>query len=127
MNGDHETRSPAQRQRILALLQERGADGITNSELNRVCFRYGARIRELRRAGHNIRTDNLGDGLFRFVLGSPEANPNSWTNSEPADGDHEQDLAVPHGDVGPASLTDYDRRTRELRGKAMPLFAGVRS
>lgn len=61
-------RSPAQRQQILELLAERGTEGASNAELNNVCFRYGARIFELRKMGHKIRTVNKGEGMFRFVL-----------------------------------------------------------
>ena len=31
-------------------------------------FRYAARLHELRRAGHNITTENLGEGVFRYTL-----------------------------------------------------------
>lgn len=41
-----------QKQRILHLLTEK--DRVSNVELNRICFRYGARIMELRRAGFDI-------------------------------------------------------------------------
>lgn len=58
----------SQLDRILTLLRERGAAGATNVELNAICFRYGARLWELRKAGYNIRTESLGDGLYRFTL-----------------------------------------------------------
>jgi hypothetical protein len=57
-----------QREQILQLLRERGSAGATNIELNEIAFRYGGRIHELRRLGHTIRTENLGDGRFRFVF-----------------------------------------------------------
>ena len=61
-------KSTNQRERILALLIERGPQGVTNVEFNRdVCFRYGARIFELRRQGYRIETVRFGEGLFRFV------------------------------------------------------------
>ncbi len=50
--------------RVLRYLKSQGS--ATNRELNRICFRYGARIYELRREGHIIRTSNLGSGLFSF-------------------------------------------------------------
>jgi len=62
------SRAPAQRQRVLDLLRERGAAGATNRELNQIGFRYGARLWELKRQGFSIRTDRLTDTLFRFVL-----------------------------------------------------------
>lgn len=34
-------------------------------------YRYSARIRELRQAGHNITTENLGDGVWRYTLVLP--------------------------------------------------------
>jgi hypothetical protein len=58
----------AQRARILALLRERESTGATNVELNQFCFRYGARLWELRRAGHKIRTKSCGSGVFVFIL-----------------------------------------------------------
>lgn len=62
------TRAPYSREQILALLIARGPQGVTNVEFNRdVCFRYGARIYELRRQGHLIETVRFGEGLFRFV------------------------------------------------------------
>jgi predicted AAA+ superfamily ATPase len=64
-------RSPVQREKILEILQERGHEGVRNTELNNVCFRYGARIYELRKMGHKIKTVNEARGLFRFVLERP--------------------------------------------------------
>lgn len=51
--------------RILKLLKANGS--ATNRELNTICFRYGARLHELRQEGHLIATEQLKDGLFRFV------------------------------------------------------------
>ena len=34
-------------------------------------YRYSARIRELRAAGHNILSENLGDGIWRYTLVVP--------------------------------------------------------
>jgi len=62
------TKAPNHQEQILALLIERGSQGVTNVELNRdVCFRYGARIYELRQQGYLIDTVRFGEGLFRFV------------------------------------------------------------
>jgi len=72
-------RAAAQRDQILALLQERGRAGAKNVELNLIGFRYGARIWELRRAGHQIITINEGDGVFRFVLEAEPAGAQSET------------------------------------------------
>ena len=63
------TKSASHRERILVLLRERGAEGATNEELNRIGFRYRGRLFELREMGYVIRTDRLElEGLFRFVL-----------------------------------------------------------
>jgi len=51
--------------RILRVLKEEGQ--VTNAELNRICFRYGARLHELRREGHKIVTSRIGEGLFMFT------------------------------------------------------------
>ncbi len=62
------TKALNHREQILALLMARGPQGITNLELNRdVCFRYGARIYELRQQGHWIETVRFGEVLFRLV------------------------------------------------------------
>lgn len=58
----------ANRTKILAKLVKSPA---TNHELNRICLRYGARIFELRQAGHAIKTTNLGKGAFLFTLSLP--------------------------------------------------------
>ena len=36
--------------------------------LNRIAFRYGARIEELRKEGHIIETRRIGDGEFDYRL-----------------------------------------------------------
>ena len=40
-----------------------------NTELNRIAFRYSARIFELRQMGLKITTQPLGDGLVQYRLG----------------------------------------------------------
>ncbi len=76
MQEDDERRG-SQRDEILSFLEARGPAGATNVELNEIGFRYGARLWELRKEGYRIRTESLGDGLFRFTLLSEpaEANP----------------------------------------------------
>ena len=58
-----------QRDRILARLRRGPA---TNAELNDICFRYSARIYELRAAGHDIRWAPVKGkpGLTRYQLGA---------------------------------------------------------
>ena len=68
--GEHK-RGPDQRQKIIDLLIERRELGVRNTELNAICFRYGARIFELRKLGHDIKTVKESDGLYRFVLKVP--------------------------------------------------------
>lgn len=58
----------SQRLKILAGLKKARSSGMTNVELNLICFRYGARIFELRRKGWRIKTQNLGCGLFVYRL-----------------------------------------------------------
>lgn len=55
----------SQTAKILRLLKERGK--LTNHELNKLCYRYGARIYELRKEGHLIISNHIKDGLWEFV------------------------------------------------------------
>ena len=57
-----------QRLKILKLLHERGSQGATNAELNKICFRFSGRIYELRQAGYDIKTQQESASIFRFVL-----------------------------------------------------------
>ncbi len=59
------TAGMTQTARILRLLKSKRS--VTNRELNRICFRYGARIHELRQEGHKIVSVHVKDGLWRFV------------------------------------------------------------
>lgn len=54
--------------KLLNLLKRRGWRGATNVELNRICFRYSARLFELRRDGYHITTENLKYGVFKYTL-----------------------------------------------------------
>jgi hypothetical protein len=56
--------SLTQTARILKLLKTNGS--ATNRELNRICFRYSARIAELRQEKHRIVTERQKDGLFTY-------------------------------------------------------------
>lgn len=51
--------------RILKLLKSKGE--ATNIELSRVCFRYSARIHDLRREGHSIVSVHDKGSRWRFV------------------------------------------------------------
>ena len=57
-----------QQQSILDALRRAGAAGCTSRDLNAICFRYGGRIMELRAMGHDIKTERIEDGLFRYTL-----------------------------------------------------------
>jgi hypothetical protein len=50
---------------VLARLEQGPA---TSDELNALCFRYGARIFELRKRGYDIRTEQIGVGIYRYTL-----------------------------------------------------------
>jgi hypothetical protein len=54
----------SQTKRILDLFKKEKS--VTNAQLNTICFRYGARIHELRNDGYIIVTNRLGKGLFSF-------------------------------------------------------------
>lgn len=51
--------------KILRLLLDKGT--VTNVELNKICYRYSARVHELRKEGHMISTLFLGDGLYSYT------------------------------------------------------------
>jgi hypothetical protein len=55
----------SQTARILKLLKAEGQ--ATNGQLNKICFRYGARLHELRVEGHDILSVKEKGGLWRFV------------------------------------------------------------
>ena len=59
---------PTQRDRILKLLEERKELGVTNYELNEIAFRYGARLKELREDGYQIKTVHIRKSVWLFVL-----------------------------------------------------------
>lgn len=59
------TTKETQTSRILKLLKEKKV--VTNAELNNICFRYSARIHELRKDGYIIVTHRLRGGLNSFV------------------------------------------------------------
>ena len=63
-------RIPSQREKIINLLKEAGEEGITNKELNKIGFRFGARIQELHKLGYLIETTSIKKGLYNYVLKS---------------------------------------------------------
>lgn len=52
--------------KILKLLKEKGS--ATNVELNKICFRYGGRLYDLRKEGHDIVSIHEKDSVWRFYL-----------------------------------------------------------
>lgn len=67
MTASPATRKPTQRERILALLADRRWH--TTAELNEICFRYGARLFEMRRDGYVFDEERIGAGpLWRWRL-----------------------------------------------------------
>lgn len=60
----------SQASRILDKLKAAGPTGVMNTELNHISFRYSAHIFNLRKAGHNIKTEcvNQLEGLFKFTF-----------------------------------------------------------
>jgi hypothetical protein len=61
---DEAARRDTQRAEILSRL-ERGP--ATSADLNLICFRYSARIHELRKR-HRIDKESIGGGLYRYTL-----------------------------------------------------------
>lgn len=58
----------SQTAKIVKLLEKRGMRGALNTELNKICFRYGARIYELRKDGYNISCTPVRRGLYNYAL-----------------------------------------------------------
>jgi len=55
----------AQIKKILTLFKTKRT--VSNFELNKVCYRYAARIHELRKDGYRIVSNHVGGGLWNFV------------------------------------------------------------
>ncbi len=70
-NPNEQRRRASSRVLILDALVTAGAKGVTNGFLNDISFRYGARLLELRQAGHDVESIFVGAGLWRFVLHVP--------------------------------------------------------
>lgn len=64
------TTKESQTAKILRLLKANGY--LTNRELNRICFRYSARIFELRKEGHQIVPIHEEGSKWRFIYKYPE-------------------------------------------------------
>lgn len=57
-----------QGERILDLLERRGLMGATSAELNQICFRYSARILDLRKQGYDVQSIQMKKGLWLYIL-----------------------------------------------------------
>lgn len=56
-------------ERVFEKLRKAGKGGVSNGELNKITFRYGAVICELRKDGYDIRTKKVGkNGLFIYYM-----------------------------------------------------------
>lgn len=75
-------RTPTQRQKIINALKEAGENGLTNNQLNSICYRYGARISELYEKGYEIEITALGKGLYKYVLRKEPSQENLYINAE---------------------------------------------
>ena len=69
-------RRQSAKERILEQFQYAGT--LTNVQLNEICYRYGARIYELRKEGHIIEKHCMDKGLYAYKykgMRAIEANP----------------------------------------------------
>lgn len=57
-----------QKERILDKLERAGDKGVSNIDLNQICFRYSARLKDLRDEGYQISTIRVKDSIFTFIL-----------------------------------------------------------
>tara|TARA_Y100000310_G_scaffold92397_1_gene90043 strand:+ start:3794 stop:4066 length:273 start_codon:yes stop_codon:yes gene_type:complete len=68
------TQKMSQKEKILDLFQRRGS--VTNIELNEICFRFSARIFQLRKEGHFIKRDHVKKSVHQYTyLGGPSSEP----------------------------------------------------
>lgn len=61
--------------KILRLLKDERI--VTNVQLNKIAYRYGARLHELRREGHIIVTNHIRDGLWQYHYLGERGGPES--------------------------------------------------
>lgn len=58
-------RKPTQAERILATLEQGSA---TSIDLNKICYRYSARLYDLRKQGYVIKDRRLKQGVWEYSL-----------------------------------------------------------
>jgi hypothetical protein len=77
MTSYEEVKDDKERQRrhadfMLRMLREAGENGVLNRQFtDRVSHRFGGRIHDLRRKGHQIEKKSLGGGLWVYRLIEP--------------------------------------------------------
>ena len=71
----------SQTEKIIILLKEAGADGVTNIELAAITFKYDARISELRMKGYIIETVYVGKSVYKYVLKKIPSNYDNFTSA----------------------------------------------
>lgn len=54
--------------KVLTALRSVGKEGITNVELSKINIRYGGYLGNLYQQGYDIRTDDMGNGIFKYTL-----------------------------------------------------------
>ena len=87
----------SQRDKVLDILRARGRSGVTNFELNEICFRYGGRIFELRtQFGYDIETIREAGARRRYVL---------KPSFSLVDGPHEEGVFVDPDEAEPVEPT----------------------
>ena len=74
-------RIPSQTEKIINLLKEAGADGVTNIQLAEITFKYDARISELRMKGYIIETVYIGKSVYKYVLKKIPSNPDNFRSA----------------------------------------------
>lgn len=57
-----------QKEKVARLLWSKYKRQVLNTDLNRICYRYGARIQELRQDGWVIFTKREDIGLYSYTL-----------------------------------------------------------
>jgi hypothetical protein len=68
-----------QSNRVLEMLKSAGSSGVMNYDfVNRYILRAAARIEELRKEGHNIKTIRVSQGRWKYVLENVAENKTNW-------------------------------------------------
>jgi len=72
-------RRVSNRDKVLSYLQAHHT--VTNVDLNAICFRYGARIEELRKQGYDIQTGERKAGVVWYHYNGVKAltQPDLWS------------------------------------------------